>query len=110
MVLVKASDVATFPTKNRLGFSARAMDVAIFRIGGSYFALDRYCPHARGDLLDGTVENGHVECPVHGATFDLRSGKFVQSEYVSPHLAKAMHDTKAFPVVVKDGAVFVDIP
>jgi 3-phenylpropionate/trans-cinnamate dioxygenase ferredoxin component len=110
MVLVKACDVATFPKSGRLGFSAREMDIAIFKSGGSFFALERYCPHARGDLLDGMVENEHVECPVHGATFDLRSGKFVQTEYVSPHLANTMHDTRAFPVVVKGGTVFVDLP
>jgi 3-phenylpropionate/trans-cinnamate dioxygenase ferredoxin subunit len=86
------------------------MEIVIFKAGGSFFALARYCPHSHGDLLDGTVESDHVECPVHGATFDMRSGKFVQTEYVSPHLAKAMHDTKAFPVVVEGGAVYVDIP
>lgn len=110
MVLVKACDVATFPASGRFGFSARAVDVAIFKIGNSFFALDRYCPHARGDLLDAMVEGDHVECPVHGATFDVRTGKFVQSEYVSPHLAKVMHNTRAFPVTVKDGSVLVDIP
>jgi 3-phenylpropionate/trans-cinnamate dioxygenase ferredoxin subunit len=110
MVIVKACDVATFPKSGRLGFSARAMEILILKVDGSFFALERYCPHAGGDLRDGSVENDHVECPVHGATFDLRSGKFVQTEYVSPHLAMAMHDTRAFPVVVKGGAVFVDLP
>ena len=110
MVLVKACDMMTFPKSERLGFSARGMVILIFNINGSFFALERYCPHAGGDLRDGTVENDYVECPVHGATFNLRSGKFVLTEYVSPHLAKVMHDTRTFPVVVKDGTMFVDLP
>jgi 3-phenylpropionate/trans-cinnamate dioxygenase ferredoxin component len=110
MVLVKVCDVPTFPKSGRLGFSERAMEILIFKIDGSFFALERYCPHAGGDLRDGSVENDRVECPVHGATFDLRSGRFVQTEDVSPHLAKVMHDTRTFPVVVKDDAVYVDIP
>nr|MDO8086061.1 Rieske 2Fe-2S domain-containing protein [Candidatus Sigynarchaeum springense] len=110
MVLVKACDVAAFPKDGRLGFSARAIEVAIFKVEGTFFALERHCPHAGGDLVDGMIEKGLVECPIHGATFDLRTGKFVQSEYVSPHLAKAMHDTRSFPVVIKDGALLVDIP
>ncbi|MBN2153160.1 MAG: Rieske 2Fe-2S domain-containing protein [Candidatus Lokiarchaeota archaeon] len=109
-MLDKVCDRPAFPGKGRLGVSVRGKHIAVFKVGDEFFALERYCSHAGGDLLDGMVENGTVACPVHGATFDLRSGKFVESEYVSPHLARAMHDTKAYRVVVKDGAVFVDVP
>jgi nitrite reductase/ring-hydroxylating ferredoxin subunit len=110
MVLVKACDIAAFPPSGRFALSARARDIVIFKVGDAFFALERYCPHSRGDLFEGRIEGNHVECPVHGAAFALQSGKFLQTEYVSPHLARAMHDTKAFPVAVKDGAVYVDIP
>ncbi|MBA8815250.1 3-phenylpropionate/trans-cinnamate dioxygenase ferredoxin subunit [Microbacterium halimionae] len=49
-------------------------DIAVFNDGDSYFALDNTCTHEKTDLADGWVEDGCVECPLHGATFRLGDG------------------------------------
>ncbi|MGX5696272.1 non-heme iron oxygenase ferredoxin subunit [Agromyces soli] len=54
-------------------------DVALFRDGGEYFALDNTCSHELASLADGWVENGTVECPLHTGKFCLRDGKVLSA-------------------------------
>jgi nitrite reductase/ring-hydroxylating ferredoxin subunit len=49
--------------------------VAIFRVGGRYYALGDDCTHMGGPLSEGQIEGEEVECPWHGARFDLRTGE-----------------------------------
>jgi 3-phenylpropionate/trans-cinnamate dioxygenase ferredoxin subunit len=49
-------------------------DVAVFLDGDQYYALDNTCTHEETGLADGWVEDGCVECPLHGAQFRLTDG------------------------------------
>jgi 3-phenylpropionate/trans-cinnamate dioxygenase ferredoxin subunit len=49
--------------------------IALFRDGGEVLALDDCCSHGEASLSGGEVDDGTVECPRHGAVFDLRSGE-----------------------------------
>jgi nitrite reductase (NADH) small subunit len=49
-------------------------DIAIFNVGGQYFAVDDVCPHAGGSLQEGYVSDGTVTCPLHGWCFNLQDG------------------------------------
>ncbi len=53
-------------------------NVAVFRDGDEYFALDDTCSHETASLADGWVEDGCVECPLHAGKFCLKDGS-VQS-------------------------------
>lgn len=48
--------------------------ISLFRCDGEIFALDDTCTHADASLAEGWVEDCQVECPLHGAAFDLRNG------------------------------------
>jgi nitrite reductase/ring-hydroxylating ferredoxin subunit len=48
--------------------------IALFNLGGRYYALDDMCPHRGGPLSEGEIEGEAVVCPWHGATFDLATG------------------------------------
>ncbi len=48
--------------------------VALFNVGGTYYAIDDECPHSGGPLSEGDVDGNRVECPWHGAVFDLTDG------------------------------------
>ena len=50
-------------------------EVAVFNIEGNFYALADVCSHDGGTLADGTVEGHEIECPRHGARFDIRTGK-----------------------------------
>ena len=49
--------------------------IALFNVGGTYYAIDETCTHAGGPLSEGSVGGTTVTCPWHGAQFDLTSGK-----------------------------------
>ena len=46
-------------------------------VAGVTYLLPKYCPHRGGHLACGYVnaKAGRITCPLHGATFELRSGK-----------------------------------
>lgn len=50
----------------------RAVVLAVER--GEVYAFDDICTHDGGDLGEGLIVNGQVECPRHGARFDIRTG------------------------------------
>ena len=47
------------------------------RYKGQLFGMDGKCSHACFDLVYGTVRDGAVVCPAHGAAFDVNDGKMV---------------------------------
>ena len=53
----------------------RGRRIALFLVDGRPYAIDDTCPHEAGSLSDGKVEGTEVECPWHGACFDLATGK-----------------------------------
>lgn len=48
--------------------------VAVFCIDGAYHAIEDLCTHDGGPLADGVLEGCVIECPRHGARFDVRTG------------------------------------
>ena len=55
--------------------------VAVFHLrSGEVRAVQPWCPHRRGPLVDGLVGDGTLVCPLHGRTFDLASGEALQGE------------------------------
>lgn len=54
-------------------------DVAVFRSGGQFFAIDDLCPHMGASLSGGYVEDGVVTCPWHYWRFRLTDGAWADS-------------------------------
>jgi nitrite reductase/ring-hydroxylating ferredoxin subunit len=52
--------------------------IAIYLIEGRYFATENVCPHAYALLSDGWLEGREIECPLHGARFDVESGSLIE--------------------------------
>lgn len=49
--------------------------IAVFHTGAGYLAIDDGCTHADASLAEGgLVDDCTVECPWHGAQFDLKTG------------------------------------
>lgn len=68
---------------------------------GSFGAIDNVCTHDGGVLGQGELEGSCVECPRHGARFDLRTGEVRALPAVFP--------VNAYPVRVVDGRIEVDL-
>ncbi len=75
-------------------------DIALLRDDdGRVYALNNTCTHQVASLADGWVEDGYVECPVHGSRFCLRNG--------AVEGLPATVDTVAHRVEVRDGEVWL---
>ncbi len=49
--------------------------IALFNLGGKFYAIDDTCTHEGGPLSEGIIEGEEVQCPWHGAHFNIKSGK-----------------------------------
>lgn len=59
------------PKNLRLG----GLDVIVLNLDGMMQAFENNCPHQHFSILhQGTIEDCTITCPMHGWTFDLKSG------------------------------------
>lgn len=49
--------------------------IAIYNLGGTYYATSDICTHEHACLSDGSVIGGVIECPLHQGCFDIATGK-----------------------------------
>lgn len=75
--------------------------IAVFNVDGDLYAIDDTCTHQDASLADGWVENCAVECPLHEACFDLRTGM--------PSGPPAKVAVRTHAVHVVDGVVVLDL-
>ena len=51
-------------------------DIALFRVEGITRAVSNVCPHKRAAMIyDGFIENGTIQCPLHGWTYNICTGE-----------------------------------
>jgi 3-phenylpropionate/trans-cinnamate dioxygenase ferredoxin subunit len=90
------------PNGERLLLDIGGEAIAVFNIAGRYFAIADLCSHDDGPLAEGEVQGTHIECPRHGARFDLENGKALT--------LPAVVDIPAYPVRVVEGEIQVGLP
>lgn len=49
--------------------------IAVFNVGGDYYAIEDRCTHDDGELASGELIECEIVCPRHGARFDVRDGR-----------------------------------
>jgi 3-phenylpropionate/trans-cinnamate dioxygenase ferredoxin subunit len=59
-------------------------ELAIFHVDGAYHAIEDVCTHDGGPLAEGTLEGRVIECPRHGARFDVTTGAVLSPPAVAP--------------------------
>jgi len=62
------------------------MPVAIFHLPDGYYALKDVCTHDGGPVADGELDGDVIECPRHGARFNVRTGAVVRMPATTPIL------------------------
>jgi len=74
---VEVSSAADIPPGHAARVEINDVPVAIFNVDGDFHAVDDTCTHAEASLSEGELEPQRcaVECPLHGAVFDLRTGE-----------------------------------
>ena len=77
------------------------VSLALFNLDGTYFAIANACTHVGGSLGEGALIGKKVTCPLHGAQFDVTSGKVLGGP--------ARSDVKSFPVSLEGDDVMVEV-
>lgn len=80
VAVARVSDVAPGTAK---AVMVGGREIALFNVGGTFYALDNTCPHQGGPLCEGWVEENEVTCPWHAWTFKLSDGKMTLGDYAS---------------------------
>lgn len=75
--------------------------IGLFKVGEEYFALEAWCSHARASLVHGERVDHEIICPLHGARFDLRTGRHLSPPAVRP--------VPRYEVKVEEGKVWVKV-
>lgn len=63
---------------------AEGVRIALCNVDGRFYAIDDVCTHDGGPLDQGELDGNLVECPRHGARFDVTSGRAVVLPAVRP--------------------------
>ena len=92
------SDVAENSVKS---FEVGTTTLAVYNVGGTFYATDNECTHGAASLADGILEDGIIECTMHFGAFDVKTGAAVQAPCFVP--------LRTYKVAVKDGQVLVDL-
>ncbi len=68
------ASVEEFALDTRRVAYVEGVAVAVFNLGGEYFAIKDACSHDGGELANGKLEGDVIICPRHGARFSIKSG------------------------------------
>lgn len=71
---VKLDDARTLDHESAVHLDIGGHGVCVARSLGEIHAISDECTHGQVPLSEGDVENGYVECWMHGSQFDLNTG------------------------------------
>ncbi len=84
-----------------LGTRIGNVQIAVVRLADGIFAVNDVCTHEYALLSEGFCEEGKLECPLHQACFDIRTGAALNEPAEVP--------VATYKVKVEGGAVFVEL-
>ena len=97
-------------------FTVAGENVLVYHLPSGFFATQSKCSHTFAPLARGKIiDDCKVQCPLHRARFDIRTGEVVEWANFPPgiQLLNAVRGEKAlrtYKVSVKDGNVRVNLP
>ncbi len=53
-------------------------NIMVTKINGEFYAFENNCTHENIPLTGGEIFDGQIQCPHHGARFDIKTGKATQ--------------------------------
>ncbi len=99
-VLHSVAKINDIPVGKCQSVEVEGKRLLICHIESGFYAIDDTCTHDDGPLADGWLEGEAIECPRHGARFDVKTGKVLCLPAAVP--------INAYRVVVDGEAIKVD--
>ena len=72
---LEVANVDEIPVGTMKHVEVNGREIAITNVNGKYYAIDDRCGHASARLSGGGLRENVVTCPLHGAQFDVTTGK-----------------------------------
>lgn len=97
---VRIATLEEIPVGSAKVFMVEGRAIALARVGDEVFAFGDVCTHDGGPLAEGKLEGYVIQCPRHGARFDIRTGRVLRLPAVTP--------IPVYEVKVEGSAVWVN--
>jgi 3-phenylpropionate/trans-cinnamate dioxygenase ferredoxin component len=97
----RACALADVPEQGAVYAEIDGLPVSVVRSDGELYAIEDTCSHEEVSLSEGEVEDGEIECWLHGSRFDLATGR--------PTSLPATRPIAVYPVKIDGDDVFVDV-
>lgn len=102
MTFVTVAEVAELTDDEPLSVDVDdELSVALVRHRGDLYAIEDECSHANVPLSEGDVEDGTIECYLHGSRFELATGRAVNLPATEP--------VRVFPVRITGDDIQIDL-
>lgn len=101
MNLIKVCNLSEIPNGSKKKFEINDEEVTICNINNQVFAINDNCSHDEASLEEGFIDEYEIECPRHGAKFDIRTGEVT--------CLPAISRIKTYKSKVKDGVIELEI-
>ena len=75
-------------------------ELALYNVGGEFYAINNFCPHKGAPLADGLLAGHSVSCDWHGWRFDVRTGHC---------LNRPGQTVESYEVVIEDGWIKIAV-
>jgi nitrite reductase/ring-hydroxylating ferredoxin subunit len=101
MALIDLCPITDIPENTAKRLEAGTRVLAVYNVGGTFYATDDECTHGAASLSDGVLEDDIIECTMHFGAFNVRTGEAVQ--------APCSIALRTYKVIVQDGKILVDL-
>ena len=98
---IKIATVHDFSSDEIRGYRIKDRAIAVCRIKDEFFAFDEICSHEYASLTEGWLDEYTIECPMHGAKFDVRTGK--------PLTLPAIEAIVTYEIKIEGDTIFVKL-
>jgi 3-phenylpropionate/trans-cinnamate dioxygenase ferredoxin subunit len=98
---VKVCSIADVVDGETKTFEVGKKKIMIAKDGGELYALSPYCTHDGEEIGNEKIHDHQVECPRHGARFNIRNGEVTQMP--------AVFGLSNYEILVKDDTIFIDM-
>jgi 3-phenylpropionate/trans-cinnamate dioxygenase ferredoxin subunit len=81
---VKVATRSELPPGSKKLVEVDGRAIAVLHCDGGYYAIDDVCTHDGGPLAEGDLIGCEIQCPRHGARFDVRTGRPLSMPAIEP--------------------------
>ncbi len=82
-------------------YEAGGKQIAVCNVDGTFYAIADVCTHDGGPLDQGELLGDQIECPRHGALFDVKTGRALT--------LPAVQAVQSYPVQVDGDDIKVEV-